>query len=718
MACDVLLVNMPFGAIFRPSLGLAQLLAVLRQQGFTVRQLDATIRLAERIGHEVYVDLSNQRPLPTDAVGEWIFSAALFAEGAGPAIPGYDARRAAGAGRVTAVGGGEPVTPVDPGDAQGAAEPGRTPQDQAAEEAFVDGILRRRDPFYATPVGCGEGRPASAVFADNVRELRRMAPRFLDEVAAEALALEPRIVGFGSVFQQHVASLALARRLKALRPELVILFGGANCEGPMGAETARQFPFVDAVVSGEGEVVVPELVRRALAGESLGGLPGVFLGGEDHLSGRGSRPRLPNAVSPPDLDTVPMPDFSDYLANLRASRLDPRIQPLLLYETSRGCWWGAKSHCTFCGLNAQGMAFRSKSAPRVLAELVELAAAHPGSPVSIVDNILDMRYFKELLPELTARGLGLELFYEVKANLRKDQVRALGAAGIRGIQPGIESFSTPVLELMGKGVRAIQNVQLLKWCQELGVRPYWNVLWGFPGEPAEEYTRMGAVLERLVHLPPPMSSGRIRLDRFSPNYEQSDRLGFTAVRPYPAAYHVWRGLAPEAIANLAYYFAFDYTEPRQPEVYAAPVADAVARWKEQHEASGLFFVDDGEVAAVWDFRPCAVDRLTLLDGLERLVLTGADAVVSLHQLAVLAARTCGEPVGSDAMAAAARALEERGLLLREGDTVLTLAIAVGEYQPKAALAARWRQEALRLAPAAAVVLSPGSRADEVAAASS
>jgi hypothetical protein len=31
---------------------------------------------------------------------------------------------------------------------------------------------------------------------------------------------------------------------------------------------------------------------------------------------------------------------------------------------------------------------------------------------------------------------------------------------------------------MRKGVTALQNIQLLKWCTELGVRPYWNVLWG------------------------------------------------------------------------------------------------------------------------------------------------------------------------------------------------------------------------------------------------
>ena len=71
----------------------------------------------------------------------------------------------------------------------------------------------------------------------------------------------------------------------------------------------------------------------------------------------------------------------------------------------------------------------------------------------------------------------------------------LARAGVRSIQPGIESFSDSVLRLMRKGVTGLQNVQLLKWCRELGLRPYWNLLWGFPGEDPQEYARMA---ERLV----------------------------------------------------------------------------------------------------------------------------------------------------------------------------------------------------------------------------
>ena len=188
----------------------------------------------------------------------------------------------------------------------------------------------------------------------------------------------------------------------------------------------------------------------------------------------------------------------------------------------------------FCGLNGSNMAFRSKSANRSLEELDYLTKRYPDKPVSVVDNILDMRYFKDFIPRLTERATPLELFFEVKANLRKEQVRQLRAAGVTMIQPGIESLSDPILKLMKKGVKAIQNIQLLKWCKEIGMRAEWNILWGFPQEPAEEYERMAHMIPLISHFQPPISASPLRLDRFSPNYDTSEQMGFKNVRPYPS----------------------------------------------------------------------------------------------------------------------------------------------------------------------------------------
>src|SRR5262249_23085465 len=155
-------------------------------------------------------------------------------------------------------------------------------------------------------------------------------------------AARPRIVGFTSVFQQHLASLALARRLKARLPGTVVVIGGANCGATMGVETIRQFPFVDAIVSGEAGHGFPELAARVAAADPIPDLPGVVT----QATPARSAPASPTAAVT-DLDGLPFPEYRDYFHQFARSRFAGRWQPSVFVETSRGCWWGERMHCTF-----------------------------------------------------------------------------------------------------------------------------------------------------------------------------------------------------------------------------------------------------------------------------------------------------------------------------------------------------------------------------------
>src|SRR2546426_2935374 len=339
-------------------------------------------------------------------------------------------------------------------------------------------------------------------------------------------------------------------------------------------------------------------------------------------------------------------------------------------------------HCTFCGLNPEPMAFRSKCPRRASEELACLTARHPGCDVEVTDNILDMRYFKDFVPELAARSPRTSLFYEVKSNLRKEQLRMLRDAGIRSIQPGIESFSDPVLKMMRKGVSALQNIQLLKWCKELGVEPSWNLLWGFPGEPPAEYDRMARLVPLLTHLPPPGSDGLIRLDRFSPNFSQAEQRGFADVTPLPAYQYVYP-LAGDALANLAYYFTFRYRDPRDVNAYVKRLEREVRAWRRLEEKQDLFSVDTGESLLLWDLRPAGRSPLTVLRGADRILYQACDSACDLRQLAESLERSSEGPLPPDEIPGRLAPLVERGLLVRDGARYLALAIPLGEYSPPA-----------------------------------
>jgi ribosomal peptide maturation radical SAM protein 1 len=621
---DVVLVSMPFGPVFAPSLALSLLKAGLAREGIDASLHYFTIRFAEIIGQAFYCGIaSDDKPALEDLPGEWLFSRALF-------------------------------------DTTGADDTG-----------YVETLLRD---YYS-----------DALIARLLRA-RQAVDAFLDECAETVLREEPKLVGFTSVFQQHAASLALARRLKHARPSTFIVFGGANCEGVMGAETIRSFGFVDAAVSGEADVVFPELVKQVIRGKCVSHLQGVRSRRtitEDFAFGR-----FGNAPMVTDMDRLPYPDYSDYFAQFRASRYDRDWQPTLFFETARGCWWGERMHCTFCGLNGSTMAFRSKSSSRALAEVTDLNDRYPGCDIQTVDNILDLRYFKDFIPALARRKLNVGVFWETKSNLNKQQVRLLRDAGIREIQPGIESLSDSVLKLMQKGVSGLQNIQLLKWCRELGLEPRWNVLWGFPGEAPEEYARLARVVPLLTHLHPPTGSSTIRLDRFSPNFFDAERRGFIDVRPLPAYRHVYP-LSDDAVANLACYFSYRYREPRNVDEYVRPFDREIVKWKRLREQSALLSVEaDGHLVLV-DLRPGDREPFILLGGLLRTLYVECDGVRDLFQLAQRAS-SAGYGTPDVELEQALAPLVERGVLLRDGSRYLALAIPVGEHTPPRAIARRFR----------------------------
>ncbi|MEW2356287.1 RiPP maturation radical SAM C-methyltransferase [Spirillospora sp. NPDC029432] len=486
------------------------------------------------------------------------------------------------------------------------------------------------------------------------RRMRPLAAGFVELAAREILAGEPDVVGLTSTFMQNVASLALARRLKEQAPGLVVVMGGSNCDGAMGHALHRNHPFVDLVVRGEGERVFPELLGRVAAGQSPEHLPGVcWWKGDDSVAN-------PQATHPVPPALIPRPDFDAWQAALDSSSVRPYIEPKLLLEGARGCWWGEKHQCTFCGLNGSSIAFRAHPAERFRADLEHLVERHRILDVLTVDNIMDMGYFRDLLPGLAATGWDLRIHYEVKANLRADQIRLLARAGVHCVQPGIESLSTRVLELMDKGSTATINVRTLRDCESEGITVSWNHLCGFPGETDEDYLDVLAQIPALVHLQPPGSVGRILLERFSPYFERPE-LGFPDRRPHRIYDHVY-DLPREELDDLVY--LFDAPPAGISDALEKRLQDVGLRWRDAYPASSLTITEDTPDLLRIEDRRVGWPRTDH-------VLTGAEAAA---YRALERGRAAGHVDVPESW------LEEqvaKGLLFRDGPTYLAIATRGG-----------------------------------------
>ena len=480
------------------------------------------------------------------------------------------------------------------------------------------------DPFLAR-IRTSED-PACRGRMELALRLRPLVPAFLEATAREVLERRPRVLGLSLSFGQTAASLALVRLVKARDPSIRVVLGGAACEGPMGVALARSFPEVDAVVRGEVEHILPDLVRDLIRGGPIGFRPGRCLP-VDGLPVVEASAHL----SAGELDALPMPDFSDYFDHLAKSSFRDRIadQIALPVEASRGCWWGQKHHCTFCGLNGGGIAYRCKSPPRAVDEFVALARRHRVLRLQVVDNIIAIEHLRDLLPRLREQGADFSLFWETKSDLTRRQVRALHDAGARTIQPGIESLSSPILALMRKGVTALQNVRLLKWCAVYGVMPFWNFLYGFPGEPEAEYARMAAFVPALGHLPPPSELRRLCVVRFSPYFDDPDRYGIDILGP-EIDYRMILPVDDATAAGMAYQFAYSHRDGRDPERYVAPLREAVDAWLSAwHPARTLTYRRGPGFLSIVDRRPGSAGSISDFGPLEAAIYLacedGADA---------------------------------------------------------------------------------------------
>jgi ribosomal peptide maturation radical SAM protein 1 len=401
----------------------------------------------------------------------------------------------------------------------------------------------------------------------------RTAPQFLTWALTDIDWGQYKIVGFTSTFDQNVASLTMAKLIKDLYPDVTIVFGGANYDGEMGLEYFRAFPFIDHVVVGEGEEVFPELVRYLLAGKA-----GTVPNGATYRS-ESTTAFTPNHSLFSGFAKTGPPDYDDYY-HLLAELGDAAqgLDRILLYEGSRGCWWGEKHHCTFCGLNAQSMKFRAKSSEQAAREMAYLSSRYDTARFRLVDNIIDMKYIENLFGRFAADHCDLDVFIETKSNLQKSQIRTLAAGGVKCMQPGLESLSVNQLQAMDKGVTPMQNLICLKWSSYYHIAVSWNILLGFPGETNEDYRRQIDLIPSLFHLHPPEATGKFWLQRFSPYYTKPHEYGVRIIGPWAAYEYVYDARQVD-VKKIAYDFEYELDNWNVDQQVYQELVDLVQEWQ-------------------------------------------------------------------------------------------------------------------------------------------
>ena len=342
------------------------------------------------------------------------------------------------------------------------------------------------------------------------------AEQIVEATARKVVHMGARILAVSSVYSQQNASLV--KRVKELDPSITTIIGGYNVSGEAGLAILRNYPSVDYVSFGEGDETIVETCRNILDNNDRP-MPYGIVGRDDPA---------PDPIPYPmtgDMDTVRTPEYSDYFHEKELAvngffgdiftgtgiNLDTNV----FLEGSRGCWWGQRKACAFCGLNGLTDVYREKSTQHFHDELQETIKRYPDARIQLSDNVLSRNMIHSLAPMLAADPEEYRILAEIRTNLSYEEIKMLAMAGFNCVQPGIESLNDHLLELMGKGSSAVQNIALLKYAGCFGMYPVWNLLYGMPGEERIDYEQTLELIPLIHHLQPPTFASRIQFNRFS-----------------------------------------------------------------------------------------------------------------------------------------------------------------------------------------------------------
>jgi len=362
------------------------------------------------------------------------------------------------------------------------------------------------------------------ISVDNLKKIENKVYNWTESLKEELKELPFSYIGVTSSFEQNNASVAILKRIKADNPEIKTFIGGFNCEDEIAhgiRSLDPQAKYIDYIFSGESEHTFIDFLNN--------GKKGIY-----------PKKNIIQGSPLKNMDELPILNYSEYFIQLKKylPQLAERKEDLnLSMETSRGCWWGEKNQCLFCG-TAERICYREKGTEKILEELKE-AEKWGIDYLHMADLIMPHRHFKELLPKLVENEKKWTIYYEQKVSLNPDEMDLLKNSGVIDIQPGLETLSTKLLKEMKKGTTFKQNLKFLRNATAAELKLYWNILWGIPGEKNEEYKRMNHLFQLIQHMVPPVGIFYTTLVKFSPHFKEPEKYNIKNVQPLPSYYEVY-----------------------------------------------------------------------------------------------------------------------------------------------------------------------------------
>ncbi len=397
------------------------------------------------------------------------------------------------------------------------------------------------------------------------------------------------LVGFSICFNQLLGSLAAAKYIKTVQPNLAIVFGGSSCAGEMGSSLLRNFDQIDYVIDGEGEIPLLQLCKHLTNRKPE--LPDNIFQKTNFATNQNSKIRAKTKKRTSqinNLKTLPIPDYREYFVQMKKWFVTEPFIPVLPIEFSRGCWW---SKCTFCNLNVQWCGYRNKKHSQVINEIETLARRHSCLDFSFSDNSLPYKESNLFFQKTSDLRYDYLFFGEIKANLKSSEQRKIFSTykkgGLTTIQVGIESLSNSLLQKMGKGTSVINNIATLKDALDNKIALEGNIITEFPGSTREEVEETLANLDFVLPFKP-LSVASFFLGYGSPIFNNPENYNIQRIRPHPLTSVLFPADISNDLRLMVNYSTGNRTEQRY---IWRPVILKIKKWHSFHQNRNKCSID-------------------------------------------------------------------------------------------------------------------------------
>jgi hypothetical protein len=484
---DITLVNPPLTQLNTPYPAISYLARALRSAGHTVAQRDLGIELALRLLSsdgltEVFTEIESSEALPEPA---WrsLSLAQAYIDTIEPVIAFLQGKDRGLANRIR----NTPFLPRGPRLQNANLDHfGRMGSHDAARylatlyiEDLVDLITATIDPGFSLTRYQHNLAVGSTSFDPIWARLKQtnLVDKHLDDLAD---SIDSELVGLSVAFPGNLyGALRIGRRLKA-RGVTVIMGGGYVNTELRDLDEPRIWACVDQITYDDGEG--PLLAILSL-----------FKGGDDH--------RYRTRTSAGLLEHAHIPSPTVFSADYSGLALDPYLQLIDAHNpTSRlwsdgrwnkitlahGCYW---KKCAFCDVSLDYISrYERANIAMLVDQMVETIALTGEHGFHFVDEAAPPRLLKELALEILRRGISVSLWGNIRfeKSFTPDLCRLLAHAGVIAVTGGLEVANNRLLKKINKGVTVEDAARCAHAFQEVGIQVHAYLMYGFPGQTAQE----------------------------------------------------------------------------------------------------------------------------------------------------------------------------------------------------------------------------------------